>query len=216
MRPFSFLDATMRPIPPSKDELALLEPFVGLTLAQIVVPASEAAFAAAAAEILAAGVVGFDTESKPTFKVGEVSTGPHLVQFALPDKAFLFQVQHAEGLSFLRTLLASEQVVKVGFDLKSDGKHIHAKLGASLGGVLDLMRVFRQRGYAKDMGVRTAVGIVLQQNFTKSKRISTSDWSRQELNSSQLLYAANDAYAALQVWRGLNLPLPDELTAEAQ
>lgn len=214
MRHFSFSDTTMRPIPPSKDELALLEPFVGLTLAQIVVPTSEAAFAAAAAEILAAGVVGFDTESKPTFKVGEVSTGPHLVQFALPDKAFLFSVHHAEGLPFLRTLLAAEQVVKVGFDLKSDGKHIHAKLGATLGGVLDLMRVFRQRGYAKDMGVRTAVGIVLQQNFTKSKRISTSDWSQRELNPSQLLYAANDAYAALQVWRGLNLPLPDGSTAQ--
>lgn len=198
-----------KPPLPVKADLALLEPFAGLTLEQIFVPVTEAEFATAAAEIQAAGFVGFDTESKPTFKVGEVSTGPHLVQFALENKAFLFQVHHAVGLPFLQALLESEQVVKIGFDLKSDGKHIHAKLGATLGGVLDLMKLFRQRGYTKDMGVRTAVGIVLQRNFNKSKRISTSDWSRRELNPPQLLYAANDAYAALQVWRGLNLPPAD-------
>ncbi len=206
----------MKPILPTKTELALLEAFAGLTLQQIVVPATEAEFSAAAAEIQAAGLVGFDTESKPTFKVGEVSSGPHLVQFALPNKAFLFQVHQAAGLPFLRALLESEQVVKVGFDLKSDRKHIHAKLGATLAGVLDLMKVFRQRGYAKDMGVRTAVGMVLQRNFSKSKRISTSDWSRCELSPPQLLYAANDAYAALQVWRGLNLSPADLPITDAQ
>ena len=67
---------------PSKDETALLEPITGLPIERIHVPATREEFAAATAEIMAAGFVGFDTESKPTFRVGEVSDGPHIVQFA--------------------------------------------------------------------------------------------------------------------------------------
>ena len=41
--------------------------------------------------------VGFDTESKPTFMVGEISTGPHLVQLATPEHGFLFMTRHLSG-----------------------------------------------------------------------------------------------------------------------
>lgn len=196
---------------PTKPEIALFEPFVGLTLAEIVVPTTIEEFAAATEEMMAAGIVGFDTESKPTFTTGEVSTGPHLVQFALPHKAFLFQIHHEAGLPFLVALLESEALIKVGFGLKSDRKHIHAKLGVALNGLVDLNTVFRRDGYHKDMGVRAAVGLVLGQRFPKSKSVSTSNWSREELNPAQLLYAANDAYAALKVLEALNLSRTDLL-----
>ena len=95
----------MKKIAPSKTEIALLPPFAGLALAHIHVPASREEFASAIAEIKAAGIVGFDTESKPTFVVGEVSEGPHVVQFALHDKAYLFQLHQAEGHPFLELFL---------------------------------------------------------------------------------------------------------------
>ena len=196
----------MNKIAPTKTEMALWEPFAGLTLAHIHVPSTSAEFAAATVEIMAAGIVGFDTESKPTFVTGDVSDGPHLVQFALHDKAYLFQLQHAEGLPFLRELLQAEQLIKVGFGLKSDRKHIHAKLGVQLGGVVDLNTVFRQQGYHKEMGVRAAVGLLFKQRFAKSRHVTTSNWSQPQLNTQQLLYAANDAYAALRVLQALNLP----------
>ena len=72
---------------PTKGEIALLEPFIGRTLEHIQVPTSGEKFAFAAAGIKSANVVGFDTESKPTFATGAVSEGPHVVQFALHDKA---------------------------------------------------------------------------------------------------------------------------------
>ena len=196
----------MKKVAPSKDEIALMEPFVGLTLESIHVPSSKEEFASATAKINAAGLVGFDTESKPTFAVGEVSEGPHLVQFALPDKAYLFQLHYAEGLPYLFELLQTEQVLKVGFDLKSDNAHILSNLGIHLGGVVDLNTIFSMDGYGKHLGVRTAVGLVFKQRFTKSKKITTSNWSQPELTSQQLLYAANDAYAALKVLEALNLP----------
>ena len=107
----------IKKIVPTKAEIALLEPFVGLTLECIHVPTTTKEFASAAAEIKAAGIVGFDTESRPTFVSGDVSEGPHVVQFALHDKAYLFQLHQAEGHPFLSELLQSEQLIKVGFGL---------------------------------------------------------------------------------------------------
>jgi ribonuclease D len=191
---------------PSKDEIALMPTFVGLTLEHVHVPANTKEFAAATAEIKAAGIVGFDTESKPTFAVGEKSTGPHVVQFALRDKAFIFQVHRAEGLPYLTELLCSTEIIKVGFGLRSDSGHILKKFGIKFGGVVDLNTVFSMRGYQKEMGVRNAVGLIFNQRFSKSGKMSTSNWSQHELSSQQLLYAANDAYGALRVFDALKLP----------
>ena len=194
---------------PSKAETALLEPFAVLPLEHIHVPATREQFAAATAEILAAGCVGFDTESKPTFRVGEVSDGPHIAQFALPGKAFIFQLHHADCAEFLLAVLQSETVTKVGFGLKSDHGQIRAKLGITLKAVLDLNDVFRQDGYRGDMGVRAAVGAALNQRFNKNKSITTTNWALRELTDKQLLYAANDAYAALKVYEALERPVAE-------
>jgi ribonuclease D len=196
----------MKKLAPSKAETALLEPFVGLSLACIHVPVTNEEFAAATAEIKAAGVAGFDTEAKPTFITGEVSTGPHIVQFALEDKAFIFQLHREQARPFLIELLQSEAVLKVGFGLQSDSGQIRAKLGVHLSAVLDLNHLFSQDGYHKSMGVRAAVGLVFNQKFPKSKKITTSNWSQHELTKQQLLYAANDAYAALKVLQALDRP----------
>ena len=189
---------------PTKAETAHLEVFAGLTLAQIEVPVTRPQFEAAAAEILAAQTVGFDTESKPTFAVGEVSDGPHVVQFALPERAFIFQVRHAQGRELLIELLQSNSLRKVGFGLGSDRSQIQAKFGVALGSVIDLGNEFRQRGYRNAVGVRAAVAIVFERRFVKSKRTTTSNWALPQLNSSQLLYAANDAFAALKVFQAMH------------
>ncbi len=193
----------MRRIAPTKAQTALLEPFKGLALDRIVVPATPAQFAAATAELLAADSAGFDTESKPTFLPGEVSGGPHLVQFALADKAFLFQLHHPESRPCLVALLQASSLRKVGFGLESDRTQIHAKLGVTLQAVVDLNAFFRREGWGSSIGVRAAVGVVLQQRFHKSKKTTTSNWAQPHLTPAQLLYAANDAFAALQVFRAL-------------
>lgn len=199
----------MKKLAPTKPEIALMEPFVGLALDQIHVPKTTTEFASASAAIKAAGIVGFDTESKPTFSVGEVSGGPHVVQFALHAEAYLFQVHRDEGLPFLLELLHSAEVIKVGFGLKSDSGQIFKKLGVKFGGVVDLNVVFSMQGYRKEMGARAAVGLIFKQRFAKSKKITTTDWSQRELTQQQILYAANDAYAALKVLEALKLRRED-------
>lgn len=199
---------------PAKAETDLLPPFCPLSLAQIHVPATPEACSAAAAEIMAAASAGFDTESRPTFHVGQKSDGPHVVQFALADKAFIFQTRQPGATAALVELLESPALLKAGFGLKSDCSQIRNKLGAKLAGVLDLDSLFRQDGYSGDMGVRAAVGLVLAQRFHKSKKVTTSNWSQAELSPAQLLYAANDAYAAFKVLEALRQTRPELLRAQ--
>jgi ribonuclease D len=77
------------------------------------------------------------------------------------------------------------------------------KLGVEPEGIVELNTVFRERGYRKDMGVKAAVAVLFHQRFQKSKKAATSNWANARLSESQLVYAANDAYAAIKVWQKL-------------
>lgn len=187
----------------TKAESALLPPFPGLPASRIRVPKTKIDCEAAANAILAAGVAGFDTESRPTFKAGEKSSGPHVVQFALTDCAYIFQLRHPECESTAARLIESKHVLKVGFGLKNDHGQIRNRLGVKLQCVMDLDQVFRKRGHRHQIGVRGAIAELLQQSFPKSKSTTTSNWSANDLTSRQLIYAANDAYAALKIMEAL-------------
>jgi len=151
-------------------------------------------------------VLGFDTESRPTFVKGEVSSGPHIIQFSTLQHAYIFMIHFPECLEAARELLHSEQILKVGFGLGDDLRRIRAKLQVEPRSILDLESALADNGYGRGMGVKVAVAILFGQRFQKSRRISTSNWNRRPLTDQQLLYAANDAWAALRVY--LALPTP--------
>ena len=188
---------------PSKEEIALLEPFERMGLNRIVLVATAEQAILACAELEHAKVLGFDTESKPTFFKDQVSEGPHIVQLANADKAWVFQLHDAQCSAMVAQLLSDTDIVKAGFGLGDDRKRIIAKLGVEPGGVLELNTIFRERGYRKDMGVKGAVAVLFNKRFLKSKKAATSNWANPKLTEAQLVYAANDAYAAFRVFQAL-------------
>ena len=190
---------------PDKEQIALLEPFDRLGLDRIHLVATAAQARSARAELAAAPVWGFDTESRPTFQKDEVSQGPHVVQLATADKAWVFQLHDLDCRAVVADLLALPGVTKAGFGLGDDRKRITSKLGVDPVGVLELNAVFRERGYRKDMGVKGAVAVLFNRRFIKSRKATTSNWANPRLTEAQLIYAANDAYAALRVFDALGL-----------
>lgn len=188
---------------PSKEQIALLEPFEQLGLDRIQLIADARHAEAAASELTASAVWGFDTESKPTFLRDEVSEGPHIVQLATRERAFIFQLHDPQCRAVAAELLALPGVVKAGFGLGDDTRRILKKLGVEAAGVLELNAVFRERGYRKDMGVKGAVAVLFNRRYIKSKKASTSNWSNLRLTPAQLVYAANDAWAAIRVYDAL-------------
>lgn len=188
---------------PPVTELEALPRFDGLQLEEIVAPETPAAFAEAVKDILARQHVGFDTESKPTFKVGEVSTGPHLIQFATCERAYLFKVGLDGCIEAARSILESDRVLKVGFGLSSDRSRLRSRLGIELRHFIDLGTTLRYQGKKGQVGLRGAVAAVLGARVSKSRSISTSNWASRTLTDAQRVYAANDAYAALRVFMAL-------------
>jgi ribonuclease D len=188
---------------PSRDEIALLPPFGGLPLERIELLRTEAQFEDARRAIEFESCAGFDTESKPTFTSDAVRNGPHVIQFALADRAYIVQVGAAHSGAFLKAVIESAHILKVGFGLNSDREPLQKKLGLNLAGAVDLAQVVRRLGYKNALGAKAAVAVVLQQRLQKSKSVTTSNWASPNLSPKQLLYAANDAYAALMVYRAM-------------
>lgn len=186
---------------PVDAELPLYE---GIGLADVCLVESAADAGAALAALMAADTLGFDTESKPTFAKGEVSTGPHLIQLATDDKAYLFPVAGSPALDVLRAVLESPRVLKVGFGLRDDLRRLQAKLDIGCAHVLDLAVALRQQKRA-DVGAKAAVARFFGRRLQKSKRTSTTNWAHPRLTGRQLLYAANDAHVALRVYRAWRL-----------
>jgi ribonuclease D len=196
---------TERHLTPDKEQIALLQPFDRLGLNQIHLVADAQQAVEALRQLAGVTALGFDTESKPTFAKNEASSGPHIVQLSTLDKAWIFQLEDAGCRRAVAQLLEAPAVIKAGFGLGDDRRRIISKLGVDPQGMLDLNTVFRERGYRKDMGVRGAVAVLFNQRFIKSKKASTSNWANPQLTEAQLIYAANDAYAALRVFEALGL-----------
>jgi ribonuclease D len=194
--------------PPAKTEIATLEPFDGLGLESVVVIRDKRRAREALEELMEARAVGFDTESKPTFRKGQSSGGPHIFQFATVEKAFIFHSHASECHPVLLDLLQAPRLCKVGFDLRGDLQQIARRFGTRPAPILDLGGSFRKLGYRNTIGATSAVAMLFQRRLHKSKSITTSNWAVRELSERQLLYAANDAYAAIRVFHALQEQAP--------
>jgi hypothetical protein len=198
---------------PSREAIAALPPFEQLPLERITVVDTPAKVDAALRAIRAAGAVGFDTESKPTFTRDAVRDGPHLIQLATHDQAFVVPIDARTPIDFLRTVLESDAIAKVGFGLDSDRGLLRGKLGIDPRATVELSQVLRSLGHKHALGAKAAVAVVLGRKLHKSKSVTTSNWAAPKLSPSQLLYAANDAYAALKVYEAMGSPRPEPTRA---
>lgn len=194
--------------PPPKTTIAQLEPFTGLTLDKIAVVTTAAQAELAVAALREARVVGFDTESKPTFRKGEKSGGPHVLQFSTLGQAFVFISAHEATHPAINHLLGARDLKKVGFGLSGDLRQIANRFGIRPAATIDLDQVFRKLGYRNAVGTKSAVAILFGRRLLKSKSVTTSNWAAAALSDRQLLYAANDAYAALRIHHALQAAAP--------
>lgn len=191
------------PIP--REEVLKLAPFEGLGLEYIAMPSGAADLKTARDVLLGSPFLGFDTEVKPTFTSGEAMRGPDVVQFSTGTRAFVFQMHRPDSEALVRDVLLARHVVKVGFDLRSDQKQLMHRLGVYAQPLLDLDFVFHARGYPKSIGVKAAIALLFNRRLLKSKRVTTSNWANHTLEPRQILYAANDAFAAWVVLDALGL-----------
>jgi ribonuclease D len=150
----------------------------------------------ALADLLQEAVVGFDTEKRPSFRVGETYP-PCLAQAATARAVYLFPLQRLDCSAALVALLGDPKVVKAGVGLAEDLRQLKAVMEFEEKSVLDLGAVAKRHGVGKT-GVRTLAGLFL--GFRIAKGTKTSNWAAQRLSAQQIAYAATDAWACRELY----------------
>ena len=152
--------------------------------------------ASALDNILAESVVGFDTETRPSFRVGE-SHPPALAQVATERAVYLFQVRSRDVAAAVARILGEAHIVKAGIGLADDLKALKKVVEFTEKSIVDLGAVAKRQGLEQS-GVRNLVGLFL--GFRIPKGTKTSNWSRPRLTAQQVTYAATDAWACRELY----------------
>lgn len=144
-------------------------------------------------------VIGFDTETKPSFKKG-VNNKVALLQLSTADRAFLFRVNRIGLPEELRAILSNPNISKPGVAIRDDIKGLREIMNFEPAGFVELQDV------AKDMGIQNfslkkLTAIIC--GFRISKGQQLSNWEAPELTEAQQVYAATDAWAALKIFKKL-------------
>jgi len=188
---------------PTKDQIRELPLYAGLDLLDIKIIENELDAAAALKALENEICLGFDTESKPIFRKGEVSPGPTLIQLATESKAFLFPTRFPSAVSSAGKILSNPNIKKVGFGLSGDNKELRTKLNIDIVNTDDLsVKLKRLAGEKNSIGARAAVAMVLKARLGKGAQ--KSNWGAYPLKNNQIIYAANDAHSAICIERSLN------------
>lgn len=150
----------------------------------------------AAADILQAAAVGFDTETRPAFRKGE-SHLPSLAQVATARAVYLFPLQRLDCSGLLGQMLGAAQIVTAGVALADDLRQLQQLFEFAPAATLDLGHVARRHGL-KQTGLRNLTGIFLGTRIPKGTK--TTNWAAPRLTPQQVTYAATDAWACRELY----------------
>jgi ribonuclease D len=162
---------------------------------EVLLVASAADVERAAADFAAERVVGFDTETRPSFRPGE-SHPPALAQVATARAVYLFQLQRMDHSALLAALLGSASV-KAGVGLADDLRQLRKAFHFEPHGLVDLSLVARRHGLERT-GVRTLAALFLGCRIPKGTK--TSNWAHPRLSRQQIAYAATDAWVCRELY----------------
>lgn len=178
----------------SKEEINLLP--IQAWEGPVVLVREEESLAAALEKLRQEPVLGFDTETRPTFTKGKTCR-PALIQLATADTAYLIQLTHLPFSEDIAELLSSPRVLKVGVAIHDDMKALARIHPFHADGVVDLAVMARARGI-QAQGLRTLAANLL--GFRISKSAQCSNWENHELTPQQIKYAATDAWVGRELY----------------
>lgn len=172
---------------------------------QIVVASSEADILHWLPILIKEPPLGFDTESKPSFKKGHMN-GISLLQLANSQLALLVQLKTTGIPDALKNLLEDPNVIKVGAAIHDDIKGIAKFRRFTPNGFIDLQKLAPKFGI-EELSVKKLSAVVL--GTTISKRQQLSNWETEQLTEPQKVYAATDAWICREIYLKLKSANPN-------
>ena len=141
-------------------------------------------------------VLGFDTETKPSFEKGKMNKVA-LLQLSTSDTCYLIRLNVLGMQNPIIELLSSEKPLKIGLSLKDDYKMLNRRRSFKPAGFLDLQSVIGRFGI-KDLSLQKIYAIMFNKKISKSQRLT--NWQAPNLTLQQQKYAAVDAWACMDIY----------------
>lgn len=149
-------------------------------------------------------ILGFDTETKPSFQKGKVNQ-VSLLQLATTEKVYLFRLNKTGLHPALIRVLSNPQIKKVGVGIRDDIKGLNRLVSFRQAGFIEIQDYVKQVGI-EDTSLKKLAGLVLGIRVSKRQRLS--NWEAPHLSEGQILYAATDAWVAIELLNRLQEEFP--------
>lgn len=144
-------------------------------------------------------VVGFDTETRPSFQPG-VMYRVSLLQLSTPRLCFLFRLNKIPLAKPIMEVLEAKNILKIGADVAGDLRSLRKLRNFRDGGFVDLQSIAQEWG-VEEKSLRKMSAIVLGKRVSKAQRLS--NWEAQKLTDKQKIYAATDAWVCTEIFERL-------------
>ncbi len=181
----------------ANEEVALLS--AGRFDGQIVVIESETGLREACKDLLSQPIIGFDTETRPTFRPGALNKVA-LLQLSAPERCYLFRLCRIPFDRMILRVLESKTTLKIGAGVDGDIRALQQLRRFRANGFVDLQHMVHQWGIA-EKSVRKMAGIILGLRISKAQRLS--NWEAATLTPAQQMYAATDAWICTEIYNRL-------------
>lgn len=151
-------------------------------------------------ELTRARIVGFDTETRPSFRRGHLHKVA-LMQLSTDEHCFLFRLNKIGIPEALRSFLENPEIIKVGLSVHDDFS-VMRRVVPDLDpqGFIDLQEYVKYF-HINDISLQKIYAIVFHEKISKNQRLT--NWEAPSLTDQQQIYAALDAWACLRLYRTL-------------
>ncbi len=181
----------------SNEESAKLPPLV--FNGEIVVVDSPDQIEAACNDLARYPIIGFDTETRPSFKAG-VSYKVALLQLSTPIKCYLFRLNKIPLDRAILSILERKDIIKLGADVLGDIRSLRKLRNFKENGFIDLQKIIEEYGIG-EKSLRKMSALVLGYRISKAQRLS--NWEAATFTPQQKVYAATDAWACIEIYNKL-------------
>ena len=172
---------------------------------RIVVVENDRQVAAACRDLSSQSIIGFDTETRPSFTAGVVNKVA-LLQLSTHERCYLIRLYRTRLHNSILKILSNPRIVKIGADVAGDLRALHALRHFKERGFADLQQMAGEWGI-EEKSLRKMSAIVLGRRVSKAQRLS--NWEANVLTPQQKMYAATDAWVCISIYEKL-LATPTE------
>ena len=163
---------------------------------KVIVIDNDYKMASAIQELRKQKIIGFDTETRPSFRKGMLNK-VSLVQLSVDQVCFLFRLNKLNNLRPIFELLEDKDIIKVGLSIRDDFHNLRRISEFSPENFVDLQTLVKDYNIT-DASLSKIYAILFSKRISKNQRLT--NWEADELTSAQENYAALDAQACLDIY----------------